>query len=285
MAKKKEKKVMEPQYYMSATNMRTYNYKVYYMKPLEKLLYFVIAFIAGAAVGYLFYGGIGKDEFGQPTTTTYALNVFFCLVVGLAAGFLYVPMRRKSIIEARKKKIKTQFRDLLDALSTSIGAGENVPSAFKSAYSDLKVQYDEGAYILKELEVILSGLENNIEIVALLQDFAKRSGSEDIESFANVFQICYQKGGNIRETIRATHNVLSDKMEIVEEIETTVTSGKMERNIMMVMPIGLIGIIKLMSPDLTANFVTPAGIAATTIAIVLFGASYIISRVMLDIKV
>ena len=48
---KKEKKEMEPQYYLSATNIPTYNYKVYYMKPTEKLLYFLIAFAVGAIVG------------------------------------------------------------------------------------------------------------------------------------------------------------------------------------------------------------------------------------------
>ena len=35
------------------------------MKFSEKVLYFLLAFVAGAAVGLLFYGGIGKDEFGH----------------------------------------------------------------------------------------------------------------------------------------------------------------------------------------------------------------------------
>ena len=72
--KNTEKKVIEPQYYTSATNMPTYNYKVYHMKLVEKIIYFVAAFIVGAAVGYLFYGGIGVDEFGEPTTLTWVLN-------------------------------------------------------------------------------------------------------------------------------------------------------------------------------------------------------------------
>lgn len=44
---KKEKKEPEPQYYISATNIPTYNYKVYHMKPLEKILYFLLAFAGG----------------------------------------------------------------------------------------------------------------------------------------------------------------------------------------------------------------------------------------------
>lgn len=281
----KEKKVLEPQYYTSATNMPTYNYKVYYMKPVEKVLYFILAFIVGAAVGYLFYGGIGKDEFGEPTTLTWVLNFTISGIAGTVTGFAFIPMRTKQIIENQIKKLNGQFRDMLEGFSTSLGAGKNVVDSFHSVYLDLKVQYDEGAYILKELEIILSGIANNIDIEDLLIDFGMRSGIEDISSFANVFKISYRKGGNIKETIQNTHRILSDKMQISEEIETVVTSNKTEQKIMIAMPIALIGMIKMMSPDFAANFTTLTGIMSTTIAIGMFVAAYFIGKQILDIKV
>lgn len=281
---KKEKKEMEPQYYMSATNMPTYNYKVYHMPLKEKILYFLIAFIVGALVGYLFYGGIGKDEFGRPTTLTYVLNTLIPGVVGVAAGIIFVPVRTQQIIDKKKSQLNMQFRDMLETLSTNLGAGKNVMDSFKSVYDDMKIQYEEDAFILKELEVILSGMANNIDVEVLLEDFGARSGNEDIQSFANVFRVCYRKGGNIKETIRATYKILSDKMEIMEEIETMVTSAKSEQNIMIVMPVALIGIIKMMSPEFGDNFVSPAGLIATTVAIVLFVAAYFVGGSITNIK-
>lgn len=282
---KKEKKEMEPQYYLSATNIPTYNYKVYYMKPTEKLLYFLIAFAVGAIVGYLFYGGIGKDEFGEPTMLTYILNVVISCSVGIAAGIMFLPIRTKQIISKKQSVLKLQFRDMLESLTTSLGAGKNVTDSFKTIYDDLKVQYEEDAYILKELEIIISGMANNIDVEDILEDFGRRSGIGDIESFANVFRICYRKGGNIKDTIRSTHEILSDKMEIAEDIETVVTGSKNEQNIMVVMPILLIGMIKLMSEDFANNFTTPTGIISTTIAIGMFVASYFIGKAVLNIKV
>lgn len=281
---KKEKKELEPQYYMSATNIPTYNYKVYHMSKKEKILYFLLAFVVGAAVGYLFYGGIGKDEFGRPTTITYVLNILIPGIVGLITGILFIPIRTQQIIQSKKTKLNAQFRDMLETLSTNLGAGKNVTDSFKSVYDDMKIQYEEDAFILKELEVILSGMNNNIDIEVLLEDFGRRSGNEDIESFANVFRVCYRKGGNIKQTIRATYKILNDKMEISEEIETMVTSAKSEQNIMIVMPIALIGIIKMMSPEFGENFVSPAGLIATTVAIVLFVAAYFVGRSITNIK-
>lgn len=281
---KKEKKEIEPQYYMSATNIPTYNYNVYHMSKKEKIIYFVIAFVVGAAVGYLFYGGIGKDEFGRPTTITYVLNILISGMVGLIAGVLFVPIRTQQIIQNKKLKLNTQFRDMLETFSTNLGAGKNVMDSFKSVYDDLKVQYEEDALILKELEVIISGMNNNIDIEVLLEDFGRRSGNEDIQSFANVFRVCYRKGGNIKQTIRATYQILSDKMEIKEDIETIVASAKSDQNIMIMMPIALIGVIKVMSPEFAENFVSFSGVIATTIAIVLFVAAFFVGRKITDIK-
>lgn len=281
---KKKEVVQEPEYFMSATNMPTLNYRVYNMKPVEKILTFLVAFVAGAFVGYLFYGGIGKDEFGQPTTLTWILNILIPAIVGTVAGRLFVPMRVKSIIAKRRNELNHQFRDMLEALTTSLGAGKNVNDSFFSVYEDMKVQYDSDAYILKELEVIISGIHNNVAIEDVLQDFGNRSDIDDVKSFANVFKISYRKGGNIKDIIRNTHSILSDKMEIAEDIETLVTSNKMEQNIMIIMPIALIGVIKMMSPEFAANFVTPTGIISTTVSIVIFVVAYFIGKAVLDIK-
>lgn len=286
MAKpKKEKKVLEPQYYTSATNMPTYNYKVYYMSLFEKISYFLIAFAVGACVAYLFYGGIGKDEFGQSTMTTYIINIIVCVGLGGFAGFKFLPIRTNQIIKNNQKKLNNQFRDMLEALNTSLGAGQNVIDSFRTVYDDLKVQYDEDAYIIKEVELVISGVANNIDMEDVLYDFGQRSENQDIIDFANVFKICYRKGGNIKDTIRSTHAILTDKMEIKEEIETVVTGNKNEQNIMVIMPIALIGIIKIMSPEFASNFTTQIGIISTTIAIALFVTSYIVGKNVLNIKI
>lgn len=55
----KKKKEREPQWYMSEVGVPVYNYHVYYMKKVEKIIYILLAFVVGAVVAYLFYGGIG----------------------------------------------------------------------------------------------------------------------------------------------------------------------------------------------------------------------------------
>ena len=57
--------------------------------------------------------------------------------------------------------------------------------------------YGEESDIVRELELICTGLNNNINIEVLLTDFAERSGLDDVMSFANVFEVCNRQGGDL----------------------------------------------------------------------------------------
>lgn len=280
----KAEKQTEPQWFVSATGDKTYNYKVYYMSRQEKLLYGLGAFVVGAFVGYLFYGGLGKDADGNPTSTTWILNILVGLIVGIITVIIFLPIRTRQIQVKKQNDLKLQFRELLDALTTSIGSGHNVFDSFINAKNDMSIIYSENTSIIRELKIILNGLNNNINIETMLLDLGERSGVEDIMGFANVFDTCYRKGGNLKDVIRNTQQIITEKMEIEQEIQTMVSGKKNEQSIMMLMPIFLVGMIKLMSPDFAANFTTPAGVASTTIAVVIFFFAYKIGKKILDIK-
>lgn len=282
---KKNKVPSEPLYEVSGTNRQMINYKVYKMSANEKALYFILAFIIGAAVAYLFYGGIGKDDYGNATAVTYICDIVIMAVVGLVAGRLFVPIRKEQIIAQRKKKLRTQFIDLLDSLATSISSGKNVPNAFVAARDDLLVQYQPDAYIVQEVDNIISGIQNNIDVSSMLINFGERSGIQDIRTFGRVFETAYSKGANLKDVVRNSHLILSNKCEIEAEIETKVASNKNEQNIMIIMPVILILMIKMAGSDFASNFTTPTGILCTTIAIGTFVAAYFLGRKILKIEV
>lgn len=281
---KREKKAKPSQYVQSLNNMRVLNYNVYNMGKMEKLLYTLLAFAAGAAVGYLFYGGLGKDDYGNSTQITYICNVVISCLVGFVAVRLFIPVRTRQLCVKRQKELRNQFADMLEALATSLSAGKNVNDSFQGIYGDMKIQYGKNAYIVYEIRVILAGVNNNIPIEDLLMHFGRRSGVKDIENFAQVFSTAFRKGGNLKDIIQNTHEIIHDKMSIEMDIESVVASNKMEQNIMIVLPILLVGFIKMTSPEFASNFASGSGIIATTIAIGCFVAAYFIGQKILDIK-
>ena len=116
-------------------------------------------------------------------------------------------------------------------------------------------------------------------------NLGERSGVDDIQSFANVFETAYRKGGNIKDIIKNTQQIIADKMEIESEIETMVAANQMEQKIMMIMPIMIVGMLKMLGEDFAENFVTPTGLVATTIGVIAFVTAYFVGKKILDIKV
>lgn len=92
-------------------------------------------------------------------------------------------------------------------------------------------------------------MDRNIPIAELVMDFGRRSGTEDIENFANVIRAAKQNGGNLIRIIQKTVNSISDKMMVEEEIQTMIAAKKLEEKIMMVMPYGILLYLRVSNGD------------------------------------
>lgn len=242
------------------------DYSVYRESLKEKILWFILGMVVSGAVLYIFYE-----------------RLIISLILGAVCGIAFIPIRRNQVIRKRKARLNLQFRSLLEALATSIGAGKNMFDSFAGAGEDLTVQYGKKADIVSEVRLIRLGLDNNLQIEDLLLNFAARSGLDDVKNFANVFATCYKKGGNIRDVIKNTAQIIGDKIGIQLEIETMVAGQKNDQYIMLVMPVIFILLMKSMGGELV-DLSSPVGLLSVTIALVIFVASYFVGRKILDIK-
>ena len=71
----------------------------------------------------------------------------------------------------------------------------------------------------------------NENIESILKDFAERSGIEEIQHFADVFGF-KRTGGNLVEIIRTTTRMISERIEIKQEIETSLAAKRQEQRIL-----------------------------------------------------
>ncbi len=280
----KKRKEREPQWYMSSMKIPLLNYNEYYMKKMEWIMYAIAFFSIGALIGYIFYGGIGVDMHGEPTRITYIIDSSVMIVFGIISFKILMPMRKKQLKRNRKKKIRKQFVDMLESLSVSIAAGQNVPSAMQTVRNDLLIQYTEKDYIVQEISAFLQEMENGIQIEDLFSDFGKRTGVEDISNFGKVFEVAYRRGGNLKEIVKSCYDILSEKIEIEMEIQTKVSSSANQMNIMILMPIFLIAMLKSSGEGFAENFTSVSGIISTTVSIFVFIIAYFVGRKILDIK-
>lgn len=277
--KKREKGA---QYIASPINNQMLNYGEYYMSVSEKLLFSLAAFILGGIVGWVFYGGLFKEE-GEATTATYVSNMMVFVTVGCIAMRVFLPAIEKLLKKNRAKKLQKQFMDMLEGIAASLTAGNTVNDSFINAKNDLLNQYSEEDMIVLELREIEAGLNNGKTLEEMLSAFGGRSGNEDIENFSNVISNCYRLGGDFKDVVRKTRDIISDKIAVSEEIETKLASNKLQHNAMTLMPIFLVAMLKVSSPDFADNLSTPVGVFAITAAIGIFIGAFFWGRKIIEI--
>lgn len=237
-----------------------YDYGTYDMKLSDKLSAFLIGFAAAAIVIHIFFGNLLVD-----------------LVFGVVTGIIAQPIYRKFMISRNINKLTVQFKDMLDSLNSSVSAGNVMQRAFADAQTDMGFQYGANSFIVKELQIINNGIVNGQVIEDLIMDFGQRSNIEDIINFANVFKIAQRRGGNMKSIITETKNIICDKIDIEQEINSVVNGTKNELNIMMIMPLLIV--------PMMSSFSQEGDNQAVNIVVKLFGLAVFVIAYVIGLKI
>ncbi|MCR5331236.1 MAG: type II secretion system F family protein [Lachnospiraceae bacterium] len=164
--------------------------------------------------------------------------------------FLYMKRKTEQLKEDRKWELNLQFGEMIKSLSAVLESGYSVENAVTEAFNDLKLTHDENSMIMKELKIIISSLKSNVPIEAAFEEFAERSGIEDIRSFSDVFSTAKRTGGNIISIIRSTAAVIRTRTELKRELKTMIASKKYESDIMRLIPFAILLYLRVFSPDM-----------------------------------
>lgn len=245
------------------------NYDTFELDKQERIKLILMAAVVLFLVGYIFFS-----------------NIIIALLFSLGA-FYYPQYKTRELIAKRKAELNLQFKEALYALSSSLTIGRSLESAFQAALRDLKILYpNENDYIIREFEYICRKISLNEPVEITLFDFAVRSGLEDIKNFAEVIAICKKSGGNLVQVAKNTANIISDKIEIIQEIDLLLTKQKFEQKILNLMPIVVIGLLKFCGFGyIDALYKDIHGYLIMLLALGILALSALISKKIFDIKV
>jgi len=244
------------------------SYDKYSYGKLELLFYASAGAVTMALIGWVFYRSI------------------FFTTICFITGLLYPKIKKKQLVEKRRNILRLQFKDLLYYLGASLSAGKSVEQAFIQAHGILKNLYPgKKSDIVNETGLILKRLQMNENIESILKDFAIRSGIEEIHHFADVFSVCKRTGGNLVEIIRTTSRMISERIEIKQEIETGLAAKKQEQRILTASSVIMVLFISAMGGDLMEPmFTTAAGRVIMTFSLILICSGIVISNRIMNIK-
>ena len=228
------------------------DYSVYTLSEKEKAAFYLVGFMCLFTVSYMFYHSIA------------AACVFGVLIR------LLRPQAEKVMADRRRAKLNLQFKDMLYSLSASAASGRHMAEGLVEAEEALSLIYDDDEPIMIELRHMKKSIvENKESDKVLLQDFADRSHSEDIDNFVQVYITCRSMGGNLEKIICHTTDVLTDKMNIEREVRVLTNQRKTEGRIISAMPLVMLLAMNVVSYSyIEPLYTTPAGRAIMSGALI-----------------
>lgn len=183
--------------------------------------------------------------------TVFAL-LFYDSPIAILAGspFLYFFYKKQRVQKARKQRecLLLHFKEAILSILSSLRAGYSVENAFVEACQDLRIQFGEQDCMVRELLNINRNTANNIPVETSLMNLALRSGCEDVQDFAQIFVIAKRTGGDMGKIIEKTASMISQRIEMREEILTLLASKRYEQRVMNLVPLGIIAYIGFSNP-------------------------------------
>lgn len=244
------------------------NYQVYIMSWEEKLAAIVKGCLFIGFVSYLFYSSIIS---------------FFCMMPYL---FFYMKKEQKHLCKRRQEQLRREFKEGIQALQAALDTGYSVENAFTESCKDLEMIYPDGSYITTEFRRIVHGIRMNKTPEQMLVDFAKRSGLEEVNSFAEIFVIARKSGGDLLLIIRSTAQTIREKIQVENEIETMMTGKKLEQKVMNVIPFGILAYVRLTSGDfLDVMYGNLLGIGIMSVCLLVYIAALKLADRIVDVEV
>lgn len=217
-------------------------------------------------LGFLFYDSL------------IAILILACLLP------FHYHFEKKKLQKRKKEALALHFKEALHSILAALKAGYSVENAFVEAYQDLEYRFGEETVIVEELLYINRQVKNNIPIERLVDQFAGKSNVDDIRDFARIFRVAKRSGGDMGRIMERSIAIITQRMEIKEDIRILVAAKKYEQQIMDMVPMGIILYIRISNPGyFDGLYHNVAGILIMTAALIVYLAAYALSEKILEI--
>lgn len=219
----------------------------------------------------------------------YYHNIIVSLIGAAMIAVFQEKFYAKSVTKKRQSRLRIQFKEFLEVITISIsgGSGRSMENAVKDSLRELQMMFNDKTDIVREIALIISDYEKaGIPMKDGFRELGERSDINDIKSFAAIYETIDGKSSDFSYIIRQTHDIIKDKVEITQEVETVISSAKSEAYMMLVMPLIIVIAMSTMgSGFLDALFTTAIGRVAATVGVLTLGVSYVLATRAVDIEV
>ncbi|GLQ19956.1 type II secretion system F family protein [Algimonas porphyrae] len=205
--------------------------------------------------------------------------ILLLAAASFVAGFGLPRMVLNMKIKRRQKKFVAHFADGMDIIVRGVRTGLPLGDCLKI------IAHESPDPMGAEFRRVVEAEAVGVPIEICLEQMFERLPIAEVNFFATVLNIQKTTGGNLGESLANLSNVLRSRKILAEKIKALSAEAKMSAIIIGALPIVVMGLVSIMSPDyMTQLFTTDRGQQNLMIGAVMMGMGIFIMRKMIDFK-
>lgn len=226
------------------------------------------------SVKEVFLGSAGGLVFVWGTAWVTYRSYYAAVLMSPLVLLILLWLRRRKI-KQRLGQLRKEFKEGLISIYSSLSAGSTLEGAFLKAKEDMKLCCGSDSLIYCEFRFLCKRMEVNWTVEQCFEDFARRSGDEDIQNLAEIITVAKRSRGGLVQIVKNGIDSTRIKMEVEQEIETMVSGKKREFHFMTAIPAGIIlymhifsaGFLDILYDNMAGNIIMSICLAVYLLAL------------------
>ncbi len=194
------------------------------------------------------------------------------LAIPPIAHHLYAVYERR-----RRRKLREGMPEALRLICIALDSGNTLPNALGYAAENCSEP------LAGELKRVVWDVQAGISFEDALESLRSRTGGTEFAYLAVAMEIQHRSGGSLEEVLASVSQTVRISYETDESLRTKTTQAQTSAKIVAVMPVIVLVVLSLFSPDyFTTFFTSPIGVLLLCLAVALEIAGILLVRRMVS---
>lgn len=195
----------------------------------------------------------------------------------LVPAALYVRARRRMQAEARR--VEAEMPEAFASLAIALGSDHSLAQGMRFVGSHAQEP------VRSEFIRVSLAVECGIPAGAALDELMDRLPAPGMGFVSLALKISQRTGAPLRELLAEAANMVAERIELTRRLDVKTSQVRMSARMVAVMPIAMIFVLTMLSPDFRAGLVTPVGMGSVAVALAFNVCAWLIIRRIMEVRI
>lgn len=200
------------------------------------------------------------------------------LIAGAALPGGYAAARAARGRSEERRRVEEAMPEAFGALAMSLGSGRSLAQAMRFVGSHAEEP------VRTEFMHVSFSIACGIPAAAALDEMLGRLSAPGLDLVALALKVSQRTGAPLAGLLEQASEMVGERIELKRRLDVKTSQARMSARMVAVMPIAMIGILALLSPDFQAGLASAPGAASVALALTLDALAWASIRKIMEVE-